>query len=355
MWLGARDCSLQRRHQKLIEETPPPRHADLVPAIGAAAVRVANACGYVNAGTIEFLVDPDTNAFYFLEVNARLQVEHTVTEQVHGLDLVAAQLRIAAGEPLGFGPEDVREGGRFGPRGHAIECRINAEDPAKRFLPRPGPLIRYREPSGPWVRVDGGFGQGDEISPAYDSLIAKLVVWGADREEARRRTLRALDEFEIGGIPTTIAAHRVLLEDPAFVAGTHTTRTVERGALDGLRPPAPDGSATAAGVAAATVPAAVLVVDGDPVRLWHPAMAGAASGATVPVDRGPGDLVAPMHGTILEVLRAEGDRVEAGETVAILEAMKMETPILSPAAGTIADLVGAGAIVEAGQTIGRVG
>jgi acetyl-CoA/propionyl-CoA carboxylase biotin carboxyl carrier protein len=351
MWLGARDCSLQRRHQKLIEETPPPKHADLVPAMGEAAVRVANACGYVNAGTIEFLVDPDTDRFYFLEVNARLQVEHTITEVVHGIDLVAAQLRIAAGDPLGFGPEDLREGGRLAPRGHAIECRINAEDPSKRFLPKPGTLMRYDEPGGPGVRVDSGFVEGDVIPPAYDSLIAKLISWGADREEARRRMLRALGEFEIEGVPTTIPAHRLLLATPDFVAGTHTTRTVEAGALDALRAPAapePEAPAPPEGALA------VLMVGDELVRLWHPAMAEAASSATLPVDHGPGDVVAPMHGTILRVLTADGDRVAAGDTVAILEAMKMETPVPSPAAGTVADVVAAGAVVEAGQTIARV-
>jgi acetyl-CoA/propionyl-CoA carboxylase biotin carboxyl carrier protein len=346
MWLGARDCSLQRRHQKLVEETPPPRHAELVPAMGDAAVRVANACGYVNAGTIEFLVDPDAERFYFLEVNARLQVEHTITEEVHGVDLVAAQLRIAAGEPLGFGPDDLRAGGRLVPRGHAIECRINAEDPAWGFLPRPGPLRRYREPGGPGIRVDGGFEEGDAISPAYDSLIAKVVAWGADREEARRRMVRALGEFEIEGIPTTIPALRLLLESEAFVDGTHTTRTVEGGVLDGLRP-IDAGRAAGEG-------AAVLLVGDRPVRLWNPAMAVAASSGAAPADRGPGDIVAPMHGTILALHRSDGDAVAAGDTVAILEAMKMETPIVSPASGTLEGLVDAGATVEAGQTIARV-
>src|SRR4029077_6893569 len=164
---------------KLVEETPPPLHAAIVPEMGAAAVRVADACGYVNAGTVEFLVDED-GSFYFLEVNARLQVEHTITEEVLGLDLVACQLRIAAGEPVGFEAADLAPGGRHAPRGHAIECRINAEDPSKNFLPRPGHIDVYREPGGPGVRVDSGFGEGDDVPREYDSLIAKLVVWGSD-------------------------------------------------------------------------------------------------------------------------------------------------------------------------------
>src|SRR5262249_23091689 len=147
---------------------------------------VADACGYVNAGTVEFLVDPAAGRFYFLEVNARLQVEHTITEAVTGIDLVAAQLRIAAGEDVGFGQDDLATGARFAPRGHAIECRINAEDPSRGFLPTPGRITRYREPGGPGVRVDSGFGEGDPVPGAYDSLVAKLVVWGATREEARR-------------------------------------------------------------------------------------------------------------------------------------------------------------------------
>jgi acetyl-CoA/propionyl-CoA carboxylase biotin carboxyl carrier protein len=349
MWLGARDCSLQRRHQKLVEETPPPASGGIVPAMGEAAARVADACGYVNAGTVEFLVDED-DRFYFLEINARLQVEHTITEEVLGLDLVAAQLRVAAGDPLGFSAEDLRPGGPLSARGHAIECRINAEDPARGFIPVPGRLGRYREPGGPGIRVDSGFEEGDEIPDAYDSLIAKLVAWAPTREEARRRMLRALAEFEIEGVPTTLAAHRVLLDHPEFVEGTYTTRTVESGALDTLA--AEQGPA--GGHAAGAEP--VLLVSGAAVRLWNPAMAAsvsASSGDARPV--GQGTVVAPMHGTILKVLAAAGDRVEAGDPVAILEAMKMETHVAATTTGVVTAVnVEPGAIVESGQVIALV-
>ncbi|HEX9311878.1 MAG TPA: biotin carboxylase N-terminal domain-containing protein, partial [Actinomycetota bacterium] len=304
LWLGARDCSLQRRHQKLIEETPPARFADLVPRMGDAAVAVANACGYVNAGTVEFLVDADSpiGDFFFLEVNARLQVEHTITEEVLGFDLVAAQLRIAAGDPVAVDGGTARQA-----RGHAIECRINAEDPSRGFIPGPGLITRYREPGGPGVRVDSGFGEGDEVPRAYDSLIGKLIVWGADRQEARRRMLRALREFEIEGVPTTIPAHRLLLQSPEFVAGTYTTRTVEGGALDALTTQTVQPTADTPGGSA-------LVVRGRPVRLWNPGMAGsvapAGRGMTSP-DRGA--VVAPMHGTVLKVLVADSDPVKAGD------------------------------------------
>jgi acetyl-CoA/propionyl-CoA carboxylase, biotin carboxylase, biotin carboxyl carrier protein len=363
MWLGARDCSLQRRHQKLVEETPPARYGAIVPAMGDAAVAVSNACGYANAGTVEFLVDLDATApapdgapgegevapFYFLEINARLQVEHTVTEEILGVDLVAAQLWIAAGEPLGFDADDVRPGGRLAPRGHAIECRINAEDPSRGFLPGPGRIERYREPGGPGIRVDSGFGEGDTIPAAYDSLIAKLVAWGGDREEARRRMLRALEEFEIAGVPTTIPAHRLLLEDPEFVAGGYSTRTVEGGALDPLM-----GQTVAPTTDMPAEP--VLVVHGTPVRLWHPAVAGSVSAATGGAAAGAGQVVSPMHGTILEVKVSAGDEVRAGEAVAVLEAMKMETAIVAAASGTVRDvLVGPGEVVEAGQPVAAIG
>jgi len=350
MTLGARECSLQRRHQKLVEETPPSRFGEIAPAMGAAAVGVADACRYVNAGTVEFLVDADSGDMYFLEVNARLQVEHPITEAVLGIDLVAAQLRIASGEPVGFGPEDLEPGGRLAPRGHAIECRINAEDPKRGFAPWPGVIERYREPGGPGVRVDSGFAEGDRISDAYDGLIAKLVVWGGTREEARRRMLRALDEFEIAGVPTTIPAHRLLLAHPEFVDGSYTTRTVESGALASLV----DERATPEGDGSDRAQDAVLVVEGRAVRLWNPAMAASVGAATRPPDGGPArsQVLAPMHGTILDVLVGEGEVVEAGDTVAILEAMKMETRITAGASGTVGEVrVGTGSVVEAGDVV----
>jgi acetyl-CoA/propionyl-CoA carboxylase biotin carboxyl carrier protein len=337
--LGVRDCSMQRRHQKLVEETPPPRHAELAEAMGNAAAAVADVCGYANAGTVEFLVD-DEGAFFFLEVNARLQVEHTVTEEVLGIDLVACQLRIAAGEDPGL-PADLA------PRGHAIECRINAEDPAQRFLPGPGRITRWVEPGGPGVRVDEGYREGDEVPAAYDSLLAKLVVLAPSREEARRRALRALDDFVIEGVPTTIPAHRILLEHAEFVAGDHSTRTVESGALDALVPPLREPRPSPP--ARATVS-----VGGQAASLWNPAIAAsiASGGGLAAAD---GSVVAPMHGTVLKVLVAAGDEVGAGAPVAVLEAMKMETVLVAPVAGRVAEIAAEpGAVVEASEVVARI-
>ncbi|HEV2756212.1 MAG TPA: biotin carboxylase N-terminal domain-containing protein [Actinomycetota bacterium] len=335
LWLGVRDCSLQRRHQKLVEETPPPLWAERAPEMGEAAVALSKACGYVNAGTAEMLVDRG-GSFYFLEVNARLQVEHTVTEEVLGIDLVAWQLRIASGERLPFTQADVS------PRGHAIECRINAEDPARGFAPAPGRLTEYVEPDGMGVRVDSGYVAGDEVPGAYDSLIAKLITRGADREEARARMLRALEEYRIEGVETTIPAHLALLREPSFVDGTHDTTTVESGGvLEQLAAPVEEAQD-------------VLLVSGKPVRLWNPAMAASAAAATHGASA-TGDLVAPMQGTILKVLVAEGDRVEAGQPVIVLEAMKMENSISAPLAGTVVEIgVRPGETAGAGQLLARV-
>ena len=341
LWLGVRDCSLQRRHQKLIEETPPPRFAERMPEMGAAAVALSKAAGYVNAGTVEMLAD-DNGDFFFLEVNARLQVEHTVTEEVLGLDLVASQLQIASGDATGLDQEQIEAH----MHGHAIECRINAEDPARGFIPTPGVITRFVEPNGLGVRVDSGYAQGDEVPAAYDSLIAKLITWGNDREEARARMLRALEEMTIEGVATTASAHELLLTAEEFVAGSHTTRTVEGGdILAGLVSEAADLAETEADV---------LMVAGRPVRLWNPAMSASASAAVHGV-HGAGDIVAPMQGTILKVLVQEGVEVEAGEALMVLEAMKMETAIAAPSAGKVAKLeVAAGDPVAAGQSLAIV-
>src|SRR5437870_5068399 len=219
--LGERDCTIQRRHQKLVEETPSPAvDAALRERIGAIAVEAARAVGYRSAGTIEGLLAPD-GAYYFMEMNTRIQVEHTVTELATGLDLVREQVLIAAGEPLSLRQEDVRL------NGHAIECRINAEDPSNGFLPTPGRITSYREPSGPGVRVDSGVVAGSEVSGLYDPLMSKLIVHGVDREHARHRMLRALDEYEIQGITTLLGFHRALLRRDCFAAGETCEGVVE--------------------------------------------------------------------------------------------------------------------------------
>ena len=335
LWLGVRDCSLQRRHQKLIEETPPPFWGERSADMGAAAVALSKACGYVNAGTVEMLVDDD-GSFYFLEVNARLQVEHTVTEEVLGLDLVACQLRIAAGDPLGFDQSDVESRHH----GHSIECRVNAEDPALGFAPAPGGLDAYAEPNGLGVRVDSGYVAGDSVPDAYDSLVAKVITWGNDREEARLRMLRALEEFTIRGVPTTIPAHVLLLRSDPFVSGEHTTRTVEED--DILAPLVDPGDEEVEDV---------LLVGGRPVRLWNPAMAASASAAVHGSMAGGRDVIAPMQGTILTVLVSDGDEVTAGQPILVLEAMKMETTIPASRAGTVELKAASGDTAGAGQVL----
>jgi acetyl-CoA/propionyl-CoA carboxylase biotin carboxyl carrier protein len=364
--LGTRDCSTQRRHQKLIEEAPAPDlAAPVLAAMGEAAVTVARACGYVNAGTVEFIYQDGD--FFFLEMNTRLQVEHPVTEAVVRMDLVALQLRIAAGEALGFTQDDVHLDG------HAIEVRINAEDPSGgRFLPSPGPVTAFRRPDGFGVRTDAGYEQGDTVSQFYDNLIAKVIVWGRDREEARRRMVRALQETHVEGVATTIPADIAILEHPDFIRVAHSTNWVEQrldlsGIVGASAPPA------AADGAAARVQRDVDVeVDGRrfQVRLWVPDLtphpgAGTPARSARPrpgtglaahgggaVRAEAGEVTVPMQGTIIKVLVAVGDSVEVGQPVTVLEAMKMENNITAETAGTVTevkvkpgDAVGAGDVV----------
>ncbi|MDP8937336.1 MAG: acetyl-CoA carboxylase biotin carboxylase subunit [Actinomycetota bacterium] len=364
VWLGERDCSSQRRHQKLIEETPSPGLPDDVrQAMGEAAVQVVRACGYVNAGTVEFLYQD--GEFYFLEMNTRLQVEHTLTELVCGMDLVAEQLRVAAGEPLSVDQDGVD------PRGHAIECRINAEDPAGgRFLPSPGTLTRFSRPGGFGVRIDAGYGEGDTISQHYDNLVAKVLTWGQTREEARRRMIRVLREMIIEGVTTNVAAHLRILDHPDFVAAVHSTRWVEERLDFGDLPTAAPAPPRARPDVEPPVPRTVDVeVEGRryQVRVWVPDGPQTAAGQPAAASKerprrrpppgatggGSGGLVtAPMQGTIVEVVVSVGDRIEAGQAVCVLEAMKMENQVDSEQAGTVTEVrVAAGDNVSAGDVL----
>jgi acetyl-CoA/propionyl-CoA carboxylase biotin carboxyl carrier protein len=354
-FLGERDCSLQRRYQKLVEESPSPVvDASLRSRIGEAAIAVAKAAGYVNAGTVEFLVDAD-GSFYFIEMNARLQVEHPVTEMVTGLDLVRLQILVALGERVEEAPSA---------RGHAIECRINAEDPLRDFLPGPGLIGRFDPPGGPFVRLDAGFGQGKRIPGDYDSLFAKLIVAGEDREAARRRMLRALDEFQVEGVPSTIPFHRWVLQTPDFRDGTVHTKWAEdalaAGGLAqmekqekarGLAPSAPSAAVKpirlSVEVAGHRVPVSVW---GDDVRGAPPPPLTAAHGQGAV---GTGEIIAaPMQGTILQVLVEAGQEIEAGQTVCILEAMKMENHIAATQEGKVAEVaIHKGDVVDMGQPL----
>ncbi len=357
--LATRDCSAQRRHQKLIEEAPAPAiPTETLEAMGTAAIKVAKACGYVNAGTVEFIYEDGD--FFFLEMNTRLQVEHPVTEQVVGLDLVAQQLRIAAGEALGMDQGDVMVAG------HAIEVRINAEGPAGgKFLPSPGPLTRFLRPDGYGVRTDAGYEAGDTVSQYYDNLIAKVIVWGSDREEARKRMIRALRETEVQGVATTIPADLAILEHPDFIAVEHSTNWVENKLdLSGVAAPTPSVSPDEA---EARVPRDIDVeVNGRRygVRMWVPESVPAAGGGPArpkPKRRSggggggaasSGDVAVPMQGTIVKVLVSVGDTVEAGQAVTVLEAMKMENNIVAEVAGEVAEVkVVAGDAVGAGDVV----
>ena len=350
-----RDCSLQRRHQKLVEESPSPvLEPSVREAIMEAAAKVSKQVGYRNAGTCEFLLDADGKTFYFLEMNTRLQVEHPVTELVTGYDLVKAQLLVAADEPLEFGQDDIEL------KGHAIECRVNAENPAKGFMPAPGDIGAYREPAGPGVRVDSGTEANSTIPQAYDPLIAKLITFGANREEARRRMLRALSEYKIEGIKTTIPFHSLMLADERFVSGGYHTGTVEtemdltvlgEKAIPKPKPGEPE-------IAERTFD---IELDGKRfsvrarerldtvVQPKKPKPPKTTSG----VGGGGGEvLAAPMQGTIVKVMVEAGQTVKTGDVVCVLEAMKMENSILAHSDGKVEELkVSAGQSVEAGATL----
>jgi acetyl-CoA/propionyl-CoA carboxylase biotin carboxyl carrier protein len=366
VWVGERDCSAQRRHQKLIEESPAPLLSDETRrAMGEASVSVARSVGYSNAGTVEFLYAE--GEFFFLEMNTRLQVEHPVTELVTGIDLVAEQIRVASGLPLSFDQSSILR------RGHAIECRINAENPAGgRFLPSPGRITKLVVPDGFGVRFDAGYAAGDEVSQYYDNLIGKLVTWGADRETARRRMLRALGEMTVEGVATTIPADIAILEHPDFIDATHSTKWVEeRLDLSGIAAPAPALSDPDADGAPRVRRDVDVEVNGKrfAVRVWVPETAGGPAAAESTRSRpsraastassaagGSGQVTVPMQGTIVKVLVAVGDAVEAGDAVCVLEAMKMENNITAERSGTVTDVkVAAGDTVGAGDVVVVVG
>jgi acetyl-CoA/propionyl-CoA carboxylase biotin carboxyl carrier protein len=356
--LGERECSIQRRHQKLVEETPSPAVDDARRArIGGIAVDAARAAGYRSAGTIEGLLSA-AGEYFFLEMNTRIQVEHTVTELVTGLDLVREQVLIAAGEPLAIDQATVTLSG------HAIECRINAEDPSRGFLPTPGRITSYREPGGPGVRVDSGVEGGSTVGGDYDPLVAKLVVHGTDREHARQRMLRALDEYEIGGLTTLLGFHRALLRQPCFIeAGTcrgaveseqlaqqaqkfsHRTTTVPASSDGHLRdvlvPVEVEGRSFA-----------VRVIEPEPPYV-ELARRRAERSSTRGGSGGARDAVAsPMQGTVLDVRVAEGDEVTAGDVICIVEAMKMENEIRAHQDGRVTELaVSPGQAIAAGHVV----
>ena len=364
--LGERDCTIQRRHQKLVEETPSPAvDASLRERIGTIAVEAARAVGYRSAGTIEGLLAPD-GSYYFLEMNTRVQVEHTVTEAVTGIDIVREQIRIAAGEPLSVRQEDVVL------RGHAIECRINAEDVTRGFLPSPGLITGYREPGGIGVRVDSGVRGGDRISDLYDPLVAKLVVHDVDRERARRRMLRALDEFVIEGPTTLLGFHRALLSSPCFVDGgtcrgvTESEELAERARELDQQSSQLSQQETSVARVSDGLPRPTrerrLVVELDgrrhdlrvhtPEPPWaelarrhrerRKGLGGEETGA----------VVSPMQGTVLGVEVADGQPVAAGGLICVVEAMKMENEIVAHRDGVVTGLsIAPGQQVAHGQLI----
>ena len=388
--VSTRDCSLQRRHQKLVEEAPAPfLTGEQETVLRESSKAILRQAGYVGAGTCEFLIGQD-GTVSFLEVNTRLQVEHPVTEEVSGIDLVLEMFKIADGQALSFGDPDLR--------GHSIEFRINAEDPGRNFLPAPGTLTTWHPPSGPGVRLDAGYAAGMTVPQAFDSLIAKLIVTGANRSQALARSRRALAEFEVGGMPTVLPFHRAVLEDPAFTSAPFAVHTtwIETEFAGQLPPYAGEGPGAASagspgargqagrggqgGALAGERERIVVEVGGKRLEVVLPAGLGVSAemhggqarggaagpggsgaatrgrqGRTAGRRRGPGGragvadgdaLVSPMQGTIVKIVAANGQRVAAGEVVVVLEAMKMEQPLTAHKDGTVSDLA-----VEVGQTV----
>jgi acetyl-CoA/propionyl-CoA carboxylase, biotin carboxylase, biotin carboxyl carrier protein len=367
--LGERDCSIQRRHQKLIEESPGPQvDEEMRERIGKIATDAAAAVGYRSAGTVEGLQVGDD--YFFLEMNTRVQVEHCVTEMVTGFDIVREQVRIAAGEKLSISQEEVEL------RGHAIECRINAEAAHKNFAPAPGRITTYREPAGPGVRVDSGVEAGSEVTPMYDPMFAKLIVWDLDREKATNRMLRALGEYEIGGITTLIPFHQALLATKQWARGeTCRDLTEDRDWLKSLAPeaaekPSGDEEASEDGkaersyqvevggklfdvkVIGEAAPAAAAAAPGPglrkPPRREREGGGGGASGAS-------GDLTSPLQGTILRVAVEQGGEVSEGDLICVIEAMKMENEITAHRSGKVTELpISDGSSVNTGDLLAKI-
>jgi len=344
--VSTRDCSLQRRHQKLVEEAPAPFLTEgQIEELYRSSKAIMKEVGYVGAGTCEFLIGAD-GTISFLEVNTRLQVEHTVSEEVTGIDLVRQQFRIAMGEELGFEDPEIRA--------HSFEFRINGEDPGRSFLPAPGRITQWQIPTGPGVRVDAGFKNGDTIGGNFDSLLAKLIVNGATRVEAVQRARRALSEFKVGGLATALPFHRAIMEDPAFTENfTIHTSYIENEFTNEIPPFAQSALESQTHAAPEHL---VTEINGkrfeifvhapEPVHKRHRAKQGASGASTGTA------LTSPMQGTVVKIAVEEGQIVEAGELIIVLEAMKMEQPLIAHRSGVISNLSAViGETVSSGSTL----
>lgn len=344
--VSTRDCSLQRRHQKLVEEAPAPFLTEgQITELYRSSKAIMKEVGYVGAGTCEFLIGAD-GTISFLEVNTRLQVEHTVSEEVTGIDLVRQQFRIAMGENLGFDDPEIRA--------HSFEFRINGEDPGRSFLPAPGRITQWQIPAGPGVRVDAGFKNGDNIGGNFDSLLAKLIVTGATREEAIQRARRALAEFNVGGLATALPFHRAIMEDPAFTEKFSIYTSYIENEFENEIPPFVHSVSESQTHAAPEH--LVTEINGkrfeifvhapEPVHKRHRAKQGASGAATGT------SVTSPMQGTVVKIAVEEGQKVEVGELIVVLEAMKMEQPLVAHRVGVISNLSAViGETVSSGSTL----